>query len=99
MRNNRRLARAVREESEAESQKQKETIGQALAAAKEDGFPTGVEEKEAFFLANISKGETLSDQGMSLCPQLLLLLLLAMWLTGMQVVLVISRRRFRSTKH
>lgn len=42
-----------------------EVIKSALAEAKEDGFPTDVEEKEAYFLQHIAQGEALVDQGKS----------------------------------
>ncbi|KAI5286308.1 hypothetical protein KEM54_006890 [Ascosphaera aggregata] len=58
-----RLARAVKEESEAQSAQQLEAIKATLAEAQEEGFPTDVEEKEAYFLQHIARGEALVDQG------------------------------------
>ncbi|KAI5304050.1 hypothetical protein KEM56_006906 [Ascosphaera pollenicola] len=58
-----RHARAVKEESEAQSAQQIEAIKSALDEAKAEGFPTDVEEKEAFFLQHIAQGEAFVDQG------------------------------------
>jgi len=58
-RDNRRLARAVREETEAQGAMQIESIKRAVAQAKEEGFPTDLEEKEAFFMGQVAKGEAL----------------------------------------
>lgn len=36
----------------------------AVLEAKEEGFPTDVEEKEAFFMNEVARGETLCQEGM-----------------------------------
>jgi hypothetical protein len=64
-RSNRRMARAVREENEAQGALQREAIRKALARAKDEGFPTDLEEKEAFFMGQVAQGESLSSEGMS----------------------------------
>ena len=63
-RDNRRLARAVREETEAQGAMQMESIKRAVAQAKEEGFPTDLEEKEAFFMGQVAKGEALCADSM-----------------------------------
>lgn len=63
-RDNRRLARAVREETEAQGAMQMESIRRAVAQAKEEGFPTDLEEKEAFFMGQVAKGEALCADSM-----------------------------------
>ncbi|KAK2731257.1 hypothetical protein FQN55_004889 [Onygenales sp. PD_40] len=62
-RDNRRLARAVREESEAEGQKQMAAIKQAVAEAKAEGFPVDPEDKETYFMGQIARGEQLAAEG------------------------------------
>jgi hypothetical protein len=59
-RNERRQARVEKEEEEAEAQRQRLEIKKAVDDAREEGFPTDLEEKEAYFLENCSRGETLS---------------------------------------
>ena len=41
-----------------EGAKQREKIKAVVDAAKEEGFPTTVEQKEAYFLDQVSTGET-----------------------------------------
>lgn len=72
-RDNRRLARAVREEAEAQGAARREAIKKAVAEAKAEGFPTDLEEKEAYFMGQVSRGESLAADGMdnsSRFPQL-----------------------------
>ncbi|EEH34195.2 mitochondrial import receptor subunit tom-20 [Paracoccidioides lutzii Pb01] len=64
-RDNRRLARVVREQSEAKGAQQIAEIKQALQEAKEEGFPSDPEDKEAFFMGQIAKGEQLAAEGTS----------------------------------
>ena len=48
--------------------KKREKIRAAVDAAKEEGFPTTVEEKEAYFLEQVSTGEaTAMDRTLSSC--------------------------------
>lgn len=64
-RESRRQARAVKEEAEAYIIRQREAIKAAVAEAKEEGFPADVEEKEAYFMNEVARGEQLSLDGMS----------------------------------
>lgn len=60
-RNERRQARAEKEEAEASTQRQREVIKARVDEAKETGFPSGVEEREAFFNEQVMTGEMLSS--------------------------------------
>ena len=62
-RESRRQARAAREEAEAHTSKQKEAIKSAVKEARTDGFPTDVEEKEAYFMNEVARGEALCQDG------------------------------------
>ena len=62
-RESRREARIARTNAEAQGAQQKESIKTAVAAAKEEGFPTDVEDKEAFFMSEVARGETLCQDG------------------------------------
>ncbi|KAF5013680.1 hypothetical protein FDECE_337 [Fusarium decemcellulare] len=66
-RNERKQARAEKEEAEASTQQQRKTIRSFVEAAQEEGFPSGVEEREAFFNEQVMAGEMLSQDRMS-CP-------------------------------
>lgn len=68
--NNRRLARAVKEEAEAHGAMQREAIKKAFQQAQAEGFPTDLEEKESFFMSEVAKGESLCSEGMSQQPSL-----------------------------
>lgn len=58
-----RQAKAAQEEAQANNQRQKEVIKAVVIEAKEDGFPVDVEEKEAYFMSEVARGETLSSDG------------------------------------
>ncbi|KAH8679095.1 mitochondrial import receptor subunit tom-20 [Tricladium varicosporioides] len=58
-----RQARAAKEEAQAHTIKQRETIKAAVAEAKEEGFPTDVEEREQYFMQEVARGEGLSGEG------------------------------------
>ncbi|KAL2827527.1 mitochondrial outer membrane translocase complex, subunit Tom20 domain-containing protein [Aspergillus cavernicola] len=62
-RNNRRMARVVKEEAEAQGAQFREGIKQAVQQAKEEGFPTDLEEKEGYFMSQVAKGESLCTEG------------------------------------
>ncbi|PLB44428.1 putative mitochondrial import receptor subunit [Aspergillus steynii IBT 23096] len=62
--NNRRMARAVKEEAEAQGAMERETIKQVVQQAKDEGFPADLEEKEAYFMTQVAKGESLCAEGM-----------------------------------
>ena len=64
-RESRREARAAKEQAEAEGAQQKQAIETAVTSAKEDGFPTDLEEKEAYFMNEVARGETLCQEGMA----------------------------------
>lgn len=61
--NNRRMARAVKEEAEAQGAMERETIKQVVQQAKDEGFPVDLEEKESYFMTQVSKGEALCSEG------------------------------------
>ena len=63
-RESRREARVAKEQAEAQGAQQKEAINTAVAQAKEEGFPTDVEDKEAYFMTEVARGETLCQDGM-----------------------------------
>ncbi|KAH8795664.1 mitochondrial import receptor subunit tom-20 [Hyaloscypha finlandica] len=58
-----RQARAAKEEAEAHTVRQREAIRSAVEEAKEEGFPTDVEEREAYFMQEVARGEGLSGEG------------------------------------
>lgn len=61
LRKNERLQhRAEKTAAEQETVQQRQAIKQAVADAKEEGFPADVEQREAYFLQQVSEGETLS---------------------------------------
>ncbi|MCJ1256913.1 hypothetical protein MMC24_004738 [Lignoscripta atroalba] len=62
-RESRREARVAKEQAEAQGAQQKEAINTAVAQAKEEGFPTDVEDKEAYFMTEVARGETLCQDG------------------------------------
>jgi hypothetical protein len=62
-RSNRRMARAEKEEAEAQGAAQREEIKKAVSRAKDEGFPTDLEEKEAYFMGQVAKGEGLCAEG------------------------------------
>lgn len=58
-----RQARAAKEEAEAHTNRQRQAIRSAVEEAKEEGFPVDVEEKEAYFMQEVARGEGLSGEG------------------------------------
>ncbi|EFY87566.1 mitochondrial import receptor subunit tom-20 [Metarhizium acridum CQMa 102] len=60
-RNERRQVRAEKEEAEASTRAQRDAIKARVDEAKEEGFPTGVEEREAYFNEQVMSGEMLSS--------------------------------------
>ncbi|KAJ5128089.1 Mitochondrial import receptor subunit tom20 [Penicillium atrosanguineum] len=62
-RNNRRLAKVVKEQEEAQGAEQREAIKAAVQRAKQDGFPADLEEKESYFMSQVAKGEGLCAEG------------------------------------
>ncbi|OHF02175.1 MAS20 protein import receptor [Colletotrichum orchidophilum] len=59
-RNERRQHKVEKESAQQETVRQRQAIKEAVDEAKEEGFPTDVEQKEAYFLQQVSEGETLS---------------------------------------
>ncbi|KAL8798972.1 MAG: hypothetical protein Q9223_007754 [Gallowayella weberi] len=58
-RESKRIAKVAKEEAEAQGAKQKRQIREAVTEAIEEGFPTNVEEKEAYFMNEVGHGEVL----------------------------------------
>ncbi|RFU77293.1 mitochondrial import receptor subunit tom20 [Trichoderma arundinaceum] len=63
-RNERKQVRAEKEEAEASTQRLRGLIKAKVDEAKEEGFPAGVEEREAFFNEQVMTGEMLSQDRM-----------------------------------
>ncbi|KZZ90442.1 Protein import receptor MAS20-related protein [Moelleriella libera RCEF 2490] len=60
-RNERRQVRAVKEEAEAMTRRQRDALKARVDEAKEEGFPSGVEERETYFNEQVMTGEMLSS--------------------------------------
>ncbi|KAK7704875.1 mitochondrial import receptor subunit tom20 [Diaporthe eres] len=58
-RNERKQVRQAKEHAEVESLNRRHEIKAAVDEAREEGFPTSVEEKEAYFLDQVTMGEQL----------------------------------------
>ena len=58
-RNERKQVRQAKEHAEVETQNRRHEIKAAVDEAREEGFPTSVEEKEAYFLDQVTMGEQL----------------------------------------
>lgn len=85
-------AKFAKEEAEAHTTRQRHAIQAAVEEAKEEGFPTDVEEKEAYFMQEVARGEGLSGEGMQpFCVWRLAINTLQEQIT--------SRRLFASTRH
>lgn len=89
-----RQARAAKEEAEAHTVRQRQAIRAAVEEAKEEGFPVDVEEKEAYFMQEVARGEALSGEGMYLTR--LRRLDLTLFVTQVPTTL---KLRFASIKH
>lgn len=59
----RRQARIAKEEAEIQGKQQQEEIKRTVEEALDEGFPTDLEEREAFFMQQISQGEALAADG------------------------------------
>lgn len=64
-RESRRQAKVAKEEAEIQGKQQQEEVKRAVDEALEEGFPTDLEEREAFFMQQIAQGEALSSDGQS----------------------------------
>ena len=62
-RESRRQARIAKEEAEIQGKQQQEEIKRAVEETLEEGFPTDLEEREAYFMSQISQGEEMSSNG------------------------------------
>ncbi|KAI1364463.1 mitochondrial import receptor subunit tom-20 [Xylaria arbuscula] len=60
-REERRQARAEKEEAVAQTKQKRKDIQGAVDAAIEEGFPTGVNEKEQYFMEYVQQGEVLAS--------------------------------------
>ena len=60
-REERRQARAEKEEAVAQTKQKRKDIQAAVDAAIEEGFPTGVNEKEQYFMEYVQQGEVLAS--------------------------------------
>ncbi|KAF8536910.1 mitochondrial import receptor subunit tom-20 [Trichophaea hybrida] len=56
-------AKQQRAEANAQSESQRERLREAVRQAQAEGFPTDVEEKEAYFMSEVARGETLCSEG------------------------------------
>lgn len=63
-RESRKQEKAAKEEAEAQGAEQKKAIKAAVEEAREEGFPTNVEEKETYFMSEVGRGEQLCQDGM-----------------------------------
>ena len=68
-RSSRREARVAREQAENAGKERQQAIQDAIAAAREEGFPTDVEEKEAYFMNEVGEGEKMCQDGEFLRPR------------------------------
>ncbi|KAI5853406.1 mitochondrial outer membrane translocase complex, subunit Tom20 domain-containing protein [Tricharina praecox] len=62
-REKRQHAKAQRAQQNAANESQREQLRLAVRQAQAEGFPTDVEEKEAYFMSEVAKGETLCAEG------------------------------------
>ena len=62
-RESRKEARAAKEEAEAQGVQEKQAIENAVREARDEGFPTDVEDKEAYFMNEVGQGEVLCQDG------------------------------------
>ena len=62
-RESRRQQRIAKEEAETQGKQQKEEIKRTVEEALAEGFPTDLEEKEAFFMQQIGQGEAIAGSG------------------------------------
>ena len=57
----------MKEEAEIQDKQQQEDVKRVVEEALEEGFPTDLEEREAYFMEQISRGETIAADGRSSC--------------------------------
>lgn len=68
-RQERRQVRAEKEDAVAQSKAKAKDIHNAVDAALEEGFPTGVNEKEAYFMEHVQEGEVLGQDRTLICTR------------------------------
>ena len=56
-------AKAQKAQANAQNESQRERLREAVRNALAEGFPTDVEEKEAYFMSEVAHGETLCSEG------------------------------------
>ncbi|KAI5804389.1 putative mitochondrial import receptor subunit [Geopyxis carbonaria] len=61
-REKKRHAKAQKAEAAAQNASQREQLRDAVRQAQAEGFPTDVEEKEAYFMTEVARGETLCSE-------------------------------------
>jgi len=59
----RKEARVAKEHAEAQAAGHKDSIKDAVRKAKEEGFPTDVQDKETFFMQEVGEGEGICSDG------------------------------------
>jgi mitochondrial import receptor subunit TOM20 len=59
----RRQARMAKEANEVKGKQKQEAIKQAIEDAQQERFPTDIEEREAFFMTEVARGEQLNGDG------------------------------------
>ncbi|EWC47908.1 hypothetical protein DRE_02790 [Drechslerella stenobrocha 248] len=64
-RERRKHAKAQKAVKEAEAENERAQLRAAVAAANEEGYPSGVEEREAYFMNEVARGEQLLQHGES----------------------------------
>jgi len=64
-RESRKQQRVAKEEAQAQGERQKKAIREAVDQANEEGFPRDAEEVEAYFMQEVARGEGLCQDGMS----------------------------------
>jgi mitochondrial import receptor subunit TOM20 len=53
----------AKEARESEGKQQQDAIKRAVEEAQEEGFPSDIEEREAFFMKEVAEGEARNGEG------------------------------------
>jgi len=56
-------AKEQKAQANAQNESQRERLREAVRQAQAEGFPTDVEEKEAYFMSEVARGESLCSEG------------------------------------
>lgn len=59
------MARAAKEEDDMAGEEQMAAIREAVELAQAEGFPADLEEREAYFMSEVARGEALCGDGKS----------------------------------